>query len=603
MANLNEKQYLDLSKEKQLELYLDELISEIIKVEEESGKLLTKNNISNLKNKLARKYQLAKPPRDIDLILTANKEQLEKLRHLKSKPTRSLSGVAVVAVMTKPMKCPHGKCVFCPGGVDSNYGDTPQSYTGKEPSTRRAIRNEYDSFRIVFNRIEQYVLQGHNPNKVDCIIMGGTFPSYPREYQLDFTIKIYLAMNVFSKLFYVDNELDFEKFKEWFYLPHDPDDSEVSEMLTKKIIELEEKSLANLEQFSTLKEKLDYVKKENETAAIRCIGLTLETRPDYSLLEHANEMLELGTTRVELGIQTVYDSVLEASGRGHTLKQSIESTEILRDLGFKINYHMMIGMPGSDREKDENSLNGIWTDDNFRPDMLKIYPCLVMPGTLLFNDFKSGSYVPYTLEEATELIGNSLANVPEYCRVMRIQRDIPSTLVEGGVHKTNLKQYVDKYMEMKGLVCRDIRSREIARVLKKELVEPKYELVVKEYLANGGKEFFISAEDTANDILIGFCRLRFINKVLRSEFTSDSAIIRELHVYGTSLNIGQKKGNYSDNTGQHKGWGKKLVQKAEEICKQNDKDKLLVISGVGVREYYRKLGFKNDGPYVSKLIF
>jgi len=216
--------------------------------------------------------------------------------------------------------------------------------------------------------------------------------------------------------------------------------------------------------------------------------------------------------------------------------------------------------------------------------------------------FKSGKYVPYTLGEATELIGDALANVPEYCRVMRIQRDIPSTLVEGGVHKTNLKQYVDKYMESKGLVCRDIRTREIARVSKKHFVEPVYELVVNEYDANGGKEFFISAEDTANDILIGFCRLRFINKVLRDEFTSNSAIVRELHVYGTSLNIGQKEGNYSDNTGQHKGWGKKLMAKAEEICLANNKDKLLVISGVGVREYYRKIGFVNDGPYVSKLL-
>jgi len=601
MANSNEKLFINISKEKQLKLYLAELIEEIIKIEKEKGVRLNKNKISNLKNKLARKYLLDKPPRDIDLILTANKDQLEKLRHLRSKPTRSLSGVSPIAVMTKPMPCPHGKCVFCPGGVDSNYGDTPQSYTGKEPSTRRAIRNDYDAFRIVFNRLEQYVLQGHNPNKADVIIMGGTFSSFPEDYQYDFVIRIFLAMNVFSKLFYQGQELDFDKFKDWFKLPHDENDEAISEYLKKKIIELEIEELKVLSNFETQKEQLAFVQKENETAAIRCIGITQETKPDQALLEHANRMLELGTTRVELGIQTIYDDVLEASNRGHSLKESVEAISVLKDLGFKLNFHIMIGMPGSNEEKDFKSLTEIFKDERFMPDMLKIYPCLVLPGTELYKDFKKGLYVPYTLEEATKLIAESLAKVPEYCRIMRIQRDIPSNLVEGGVHKTNLKQYVEKYMQEHNLKLRDIRAREIARTKIKDLNEANYEIKVQEYNSSGGKEFFISAEDSANDILIGFCRLRFINKVLRSEFTENSAIVRELHVYGSALNLGDK-GNYADLTGQHKGWGKKLMAKAEEIARGNGRDKILVISGVGVREYYRKIGYGDDGVYVSKIL-
>ena len=600
MANSNEKLFINLDKEKQMKLYLDELISEIIKIEKEENKQLTKQKISNLKNKLARKYLLKKPPRDIDIILTANNEQLKILKHLRSKPTRSLSGVSPIAVMTKPMPCPHGKCVFCPGGVDSNYGDTPQSYTGKEPSARRAIRNDYDAFRIVFNRLEQYVLQGHNPNKADVIIMGGTFSSFPVDYQYDFVIRIFLAMNVFSELFYADQKLDFDKFKTWFKLPHDEDDPEISKYLKEKIIALEKN---NLDQISDLsqEEQLEFVKKINETSAIRCIGLTQETKPDQALLEHANRMLTLGTTRVELGIQTIYEDVLQESNRGHTLQESIDATKILKDLGFKINYHMMIGMPGSNKEKDFKSLTDIFTDERFMPDMLKIYPCLVLPGTKLYEDFKKGLYKPYTLDEAVELIGKSLSKVPEFCRIMRIQRDIPSTLVEGGVKKTNLKQYVEKYMEANNLKLRDIRSREIARIKIKELKEPRFEIKVLEYDSSGSKEYFISAEDVNNDVLIGFCRLRLINNKLRPEFTENSSIIRELHVYGSALNLGEHE-SYADKTGQHKGWGKKLVAKAEEISMQNKRDKILIISGVGVKEYYRKLGYVDDGVYVSKTL-
>ncbi len=608
--------------DKQKAQYFKELIKYLLE-EEKKGNKIAKNKMSAIKGKLCRKFKLMAPPKDTEVLMSASKEDLETLKFLKSKPTRSLSGVAVVAVMTRPEKCPHGKCTFCPGGVCSNFGDTPQSYTGFEPATRRAIRNDYDAFLQVFNRLEQYILSGHNPNKVDLIIMGGTFPSYNLDYQYEFVINLFLAMNVFSKLFYYkaknetilasgkdDSELDYAKYKTWFLLPHTTDNKEIEVKLKKKIYQLKEKSLKSIKYSSNLsiaeKEKiLEKLKKQNEFAAIRCIGLTQETRPDYAKLEHAKQMLLEGTTRVELGVQSVYNEILDISGRGHTVEDSIKATAILKDLGFKINYHVMLGLPGSNKKKDLECLNTLFSDPNFKPDMLKIYPCLLIKGTKLYEDFKLGKYQPISLEDSAEIIGKFLDKVPTYVRVMRIQRDIPSTLVEGGVHRTNLRQYVDQFMLKNKLVSKEIRAREILR--HNQIKDSKnIEIKTIEYDASGGKEFFISAEDFENKILIGFCRLRFVSNNLDKlgiakmvpEIKGNSAIIRELHVYGSALNLGGEA-SYSE-TGQHKGWGKKLVLEAEKIAKQNKKTKLLVISGVGVKEYYRKLGYVDDGCYVSK---
>jgi len=614
MANKNQKS-IKCGRDEQVSLYFKELIKFLID-SEEKGVVLPKQKVSALKSKIARKYSLGKTPRDMDILMMADLEDLEKLKYLKTKPTRSLSGVAVIAVMTKPEKCPHGKCIFCPGGLNSEYGDTPQSYTGFEPATRRGRRNDYDSFLQVFNRLEQYVLGGHNPNKVDLIVMGGTFPSYNLEYQIDFIIGVYLAMNVFSDLFYmkksniyidssgnkkekINYDLDLVKFKTFFELPHDVNDKDMENNLKKKSYNLKEKYLSELNECYQDKTKiLEKLKLYNETCAIRCIGMTQETRPDCPFLETANRMLQHGVTRVELGVQSIYNDVLKFSNRQHTIEDSVEATQIMKDLGFKINYHMMLGLPGVTKERDLESLRKIFSDEHFKPDMIKIYPCMIFPKTTLFKLYKEGKFRAIQIESAVEVIGTFLAEIPEYVRVMRIQRDIPSNLVSDGVKKTNLRQYVDKYMSDNGLVCRDIRSREVIRNSSKVNID-NIEIRIFEYEASGGKEFFISAEDFQHNVLIGFCRLRFIGKVLRSEFTSSSAIIRELHVYGAALNVGMSSETY-EKSGQHKGWGKKLVSVAEEICVKHGKDKLLVISGVGVREYYRNLGFINDGVYVSK---
>ncbi|MBU4502429.1 MAG: tRNA uridine(34) 5-carboxymethylaminomethyl modification radical SAM/GNAT enzyme Elp3, partial [Nanoarchaeota archaeon] len=370
-------------------------------------------------------------------------------------------------------------------------------------------------------------------------------------------------------------------FKEFFELPSPMGDKAKEERIKKKL----------LKEKSSKKTSLSAEQLKNESSNIRCVGLTLETRPDYAKLEHANEMLKLGCTRVELGIQTVYNNILKNIERGHTVEDSIESTRILKDLGLKINYHLMPGLPGVTLKQDLKALKTLFDNQKFRPDMLKIYPCMVLKGTKLYEEWKKGNYKPLTTEKAAKLIAEFKKYIPEYVRMMRVQRDIPTFMTEAGVDKTNLRQYIEKDMEKKGIKCRCIRCREIGRT--KETIKD-YKIKITEYDASWGKEFFIAAEK--NNALIGFCRLRFPLKQLRKEITRFSALIRELHVYGESTELGEK------GKTQHKGIGKELLKTAEKIAKENNYSKMVIISGIGARNYYRKLGYKKEGVYMVKTI-
>jgi elongator complex protein 3 len=312
--------------------------------------------------------------------------------------------------------------------------------------------------------------------------------------------------------------------------------------------------------------------------------LTIETRPDYATLKHANIMLEQGCTRVELGVQTTDNKALSIIKRGHSIEETKKAFKTLKDLGFKINAHIMLGLP-----EDKNNLLSLFTDSDLRPDMLKIYPCIVMPGTELESMYKQGKYKPLSTEETIKILADFKTKVPEYVRIMRIQRDIPTKHSIAGANKTNLRQLLQNFMQAKKLHCNCIRCNEI----KSKIINPKINTL--EYEASNGKEFFISIKQ--NNEIIGFCRLRFPSQTLRKEITKNTAIIRELHVYGTAAGI-DEIGNV-----QHKGFGKILLKKAEEICKLNSKNKLLVISGIGAREYYKKLGYKQNGIYVSKKIY
>jgi len=543
-----------------------------------SVKNLTKDDVTRLKVKLCKKHAQIDVPSDIKILtMLPVKEARRYQKILRTKPVRSSSGVSVVAVMTKPQSCPHGKCAYCPGGPKSYFGSVPQSYTGKEPATRRAIRNNYDPYLQMFNRLEQYVVSGHVPEKIEVIIMGGTFPSYERKYQEEFVTMLFMAMNEFSEMFFRP-DLDLMKFKEFFLLPGELEDNKREKELHRKITLLKRKSTLEKEQ------------KRNESSRARCVGLTIETRPDYANLPHANEMLKLGCTRVELGVQAVDDELLQRVDRGHGVKEIAEATKTLKELGFKINYHVMLGLPGSNLVRDLLNFEKLFSDARFRPDMLKIYPCMVMRGTKLEKLWKNGKYFPITTEEAASCIVKVKQMVPPYVRIMRVQRDIPTNMTLAGVDRTNLRQYVSALLKEKGLECRCIRCREIKKDVSREKILEK----TITYTASGGTEYFISLEQ--EDRIIGFCRMRFPEGSLRREIGKKSALIRELHVYGESTELGQK------GTVQHRGFGKRLLSMAEKIAIKNNKRRIVVISGVGVRDYYRKLGYHKEGPYMVKVL-
>ncbi len=497
-----------------------------------NGKINTEKELSKRKRELAYEYKLKRFPSNSEILSRANKKLKKEIYEiLRIKPTRTISGVAVVAVMSKPHKCP-GNCVYCP-----KFKEIPTSYTGKEPATRRAISNKFDPYKQVKNRLEQLEMIGHSPEKIELIIMGGTFPSTPEKYQKDFVKKCLLAMNNY------------------------PED------MPKKI------------------PSLKTIQKENEIAKKRCIGITFETRPDYAGKENAEMMLKFGGTRVELGVQTIYEDVYKKIERGHTVKDVINSTKILRDRGFKILYHMMLGLPGTTKEMDINSLKEIFKNSNFKPDMLKIYPTIITKGSKLYKMWKNKKYKPIDENYAKDVIIELKRNIPEWVRIMRIERDIPGTEIEAGIKKTNLRQIIQEEMKKKGIKCNCIRCREVGRIIKEggEVCKKDIKLKKIEYEASNGKEYFLQFSDK-NNVLIGFLRLRL----------AKTAIIRELHIYGKQIQI-NKKGVW-----QHKGYGKKLLKEAEKIAKKKGFKKIYVISGIGVREYYRKFGYKKDKYYMSK---
>jgi elongator complex protein 3 len=555
----------------------------------------TKDQLHSKKLELCKKHGKKTVPTDIEVYMSAPHDLIPQIKkYVSSKPIRTSSGVAVIATMSMPSLCPHGSCTFCPGGLGSPYGDTPMSYTGTEPSTMRAIRNEYDPYRIIFNRLQQYILLGQHPDKCDQIVQGGTFPSFPKEYQEHYMYFSFKAYNDFSTEFFKkikhddgteSTDFDLDHFKIFFELPSAPHDKERAERIKEKILKLKESNIKSLEEEQV----------QNETAAIRCIGITIETKPDWGFAEHAHEFLRLGATRVELGVQTIYDDILAAVNRGHTIAETYKSIEELKDLAFKLNFHIMPGLPTPERERidrkrDIENIRAMFEDDRFKPDMIKIYPCMVMPGTPLEKEWKEGKFIPLSTAEAADIIVEGYRYVPEWCRIMRVQRDIPTYSTTAGVSKTNLRQYVDELAQERGVVCRDIRAREIMQ----DTIEGEPQLVVRKFTASHGTEYFISVE--ASDKLLGFVRMRYPHKVLRDEITPKSALIRELHVYGQAVPIHQKQSTKA----QHKGFGRQLMERAEEIAKDDGRDKVVVISGVGVREYYRKLGYEREGPYMCK---
>ncbi|MBT4576849.1 tRNA uridine(34) 5-carboxymethylaminomethyl modification radical SAM/GNAT enzyme Elp3 [Candidatus Woesearchaeota archaeon] len=551
----------------------------------------SQEEFNKVKHQLARKFKLPEVPKNAEILSTLSPKKREKIENiLLSKPVRTISGVAPVAIMAAPIACPpQAQCTYCPGGPGSIFGNTPKSYTDGAPAVKRAIRNKYDPYLQVFNRLEQYLLLKHVPSKVELIIMGGTFPNFPKPYRDDFIKFAIKAMNDFSDEFYTPKgEFKEKKFKEFFLLPGDIDSKERELELQKRITKLKE----NNKETTVEKEQI-----KNEIKKIRCIALVIETRPDCSMESEINEMLRIGTTRVELGIQSLRDDVLKEIKRGHSVDETIKATQLLKDSLMKITYHMMLGLPLTDRKSDIDAYKELFSNPDFQPDSLKIYPCLVMAGTPLYEDFKKGKFKPVDTEEATERIIEIKKHIPEYCRIMRIQRDIPTYMTEAGVDKTNLRQLILEKLHKAKKQCRCIRCREPKN---QEVSLDHIKTKIKKYKSSGGTELFISKEDIKNDILLGYARLRIPYKPFRKEITDKSAGIRELHVFGTALDLKNKPKVSSE--AQHRGYGKELMLEAEKIAKEDyDSNKMVVISGMGVREYYKNvLSYKQDGPYVSK---
>jgi len=498
-------------------------------------------SVKRVIKQVSAKYALPTLPKNADILVNLS-HSYDKLRKLLMvKPTKTASGVAVVAVMPKPYACPHGKCVYCPGGVEVG---TPNSYTGKEPSTINAIEYDYDPYQQIRSKMQHLEENGHDISKVELVVIGGTFLFMPREYQNEFVKTCYDALNGLRA------------------------------------------------------ESLEQAKSFNETARVRNVGFTIETKPDYCKQEHVDLMLNYGATRVEIGVQALRDDVYKIVNRGHTLDDVVEAFQVARDAGYKIVAHMMPGLPNSSPKHDVEDFRQLFYDQRFKPDMLKIYPTLVVENTGLFNMYMHGRYNAYSDDDLIDVIVQVKKMIPRWVRIMRVQREIASEDIIAGPKSGNLRQIVLNRLKADGSKCDCIRCREVGLMrVKHALYSSDAKLLREQYSASEGEEIFLSYEDPINDVLFGFLRLRSPSEKAHRPEVKDCCIVRELHVYGQALQLGRR----DEASWQHRGYGTMLMQEAERIALEElDVKKMLVISAIGTREYYRKLGYTLEGPYMAK---
>lgn len=537
------------SREELMVMTVAEIVNQLIQAHQQGKDV----NLNRIKSKISSKYGLSSQPRLVDIIAAVPQEYKKiLLPKLKAKPVRTASGIAVVAVMCKPHRCPHiamtgNICVYCPGGPDSDFEYSTQSYTGYEPTSMRAIRARYNPYLQTRHRVEQLKQLGHSVDKVEFIVMGGTFMSLADEYRDYFIRNLHDALSGHTS------------------------------------------------------SGVDEAVKYSEKSMTKCIGITIETRPDYCLRKHISDMLRYGCTRLEIGVQSVYEDVARDTNRGHTVKAVTESFQMAKDAGFKVVAHMMPDLPNVGWERDVEQFIEFFENPAFRADGLKIYPTLVIRGTGLYELWKTGRYKSYPPSGLIDLIARILALVPPWTRVYRVQRDIPMPLVSSGVEHGNLRELALARMKDLGTQCRDVRTREVGIQEIHNKVKPyEAELIRRDYCANGGWETFLSYEDPEQDILIGLLRLRKCSPdTFRPELRSGCSIVRELHVYGSVVPVHAR----DPTKFQHQGFGMLLMEEAERIAREeHGSSKIAVISGVGTRNYYRKIGYELDGPYMSKTL-
>lgn len=528
---------------------IGEIVSALLKAVQEGKDV----DLNKLKNGVASRHGVPSAPRLVDIIAAVPvQHKALLLPRLKAKPVRTASGIAVVAVMCKPHRCPHisltgNICVYCPGGPDSDFEYSTQSYTGYEPTSMRAIRARYDPYLQTRHRLEQLRQLGHSVDKVEFIVMGGTFMALPADY------RDYFIRNL-----------------------HDALSGHSSRSVHEAVL-------------------------HSERSNTKCTGITIETRPDYCLKRHLSDMLTYGCTRLEIGVQSVYEDVARDTNRGHTVRAVSESFQYSKDAGFKVVTHMMPDLPNVDYERDVQQFVELFENPLFRPDGMKLYPTLVIRGTGLYELWKTGRYRSYPASMLVDLVATILSLVPPWVRVYRVQRDIPMPLVSSGVEHGNLRELALARMADLGTQCRDVRTREVGIKEIHEKVQPyQVELIRRDYYANGGLETFLSYEDPQQDILVGLLRLRQASaEAFRPELTAGVSIVRELHVYGSVVSVSTR----DPTKFQHQGYGALLMEEAERIAREeHGANKIAVISGVGTRNYYAKLGYFLDGVYMSKLL-
>jgi len=472
-------------------------------------------------------------------------------RILQKRAVRTLSGVAIITVLTKPFPCP-GQCVYCP-----TEARMPKSYLSNEPAAARALRLKFNPYRQVAERIKALEANGHLTDKIELIVKGGTWSAYPWKYQKWFIKRCFEACNLINR------------------------------GLT---------SAAGATRGPTSRH-LSQAQKKNEKARHRVIGLTLETRPDWITPQEILRLRELGCTRVELGVQHTDDKILDKIKRGHTLEQVKQATKFLKDAGFKVDYHLMPMLPGSTPARDFLMFKKVFTDPDLKPDMIKIYPCAVIKNSALYAWWRKGFYKPYSGKKLLELLIKVKSQlIPRYCRISRLIRDIPSTSIEAGSKVTNLREVIQAEMKERGLKCKCLRCREIGHQphVTCNIKHVTLKLFIDKYKASGGTEYFLSIENPKREIVYAFCRLRLPNKQIKH--LDSVALLRELHTYGHLMSLHQRQ----RAAAQHIGLGRRLMQKAEEIARKANYKKMAVISGIGVREYYKKLGYRLEDTYMVK---
>jgi len=485
--------------------------------------------------------------------------------HLVKANIRSLSGVSIITSLIKPYACP-GECVYCPTEVKM-----PKSYIATEPAAARALRLDFSPYEQMDKRIKMLEVNGHSSDKIEFIIKGGTWNAYPIKYQYWFILESFKACNNRSR--------------------HNPIESIGEKEYCKKPL-------------AEIIEDIEKEQRYNEHAKYRIIGITLETRPDAITPKTIYHMRRQGCTRIELGLQAPDDAILNLIKRGHTVQQFIDAMKLLREAGFKVDLHFMPDLPGTTPDHDVEMYQILFDNPGLKPDMVKIYPNTVIKSAELYNWFKDGRYTPYGEKGLFDALLQMKLITPRYCRISRLIRDIPSNEIYAGNTITNLREDLEKFLHKQNKVCVCLRCREIGRQRNNVDATLVPQIFVDTYETVGGTEFFISLEDEKRTAVYGFLRLRIFNEEQNKQLIEllpeikNVAYVRELHIYGTLVSIGKKNLLAS----QHQGLGKRLMKEAEEITSKHNIKKLAVISGVGVRGYYRKLGYKKQGTYMIKTL-